>query len=544
MPSRADTLALDVRAAAVAAPGRFAALIANALGQAACTVALALGAKAAVAGGVDAVTLTVLLAAALAGAWLRGRERVDAEELGQVFVHGLRLHLFDHLLSVPSRTLAGKPKGGALVRFVGDLQAIKTWVSRGLAQLLVALPMLAAAVLVLAWMDALLGVLAAGLIAAGAAGAALLAEPLADANRHLRNRRGQLARFVTEMMQAVPSVQAHGKEPRERRRLDNRGGKLIRAAGDRARLVGRVRSLVQLLGSGALLAVLVGGAGRLEAAEMVAALTVVAWLTTPIRDLGRVFEYWQAADVARERIRVFLRWPQLPAKGAGRRLRRPAGELRYESVVACPGAVPLDLTVAPGSVVALTGPNGCGKSSLLAVTARLQAAVAGRVRVGGQDVARVRNRDIRRHIAMVGPDLPLIRGSVRRNVSYRSRGMTPEAFRSLMRRCRLEHIVAEGGDSPQRIAEAGLNLSSGERQRLALARALWPEPSILLLDEIDAHLDVETLAVVRNLIGGFAGTVIVVTHDPRLLDAADRVVELAADGAVASDRAHDAAAVA
>ncbi len=544
MPSPAEDLALDVRAAARAAPGRFAALTGNALGQAACTVALALGARAVVGGGADGLALAVLVAAALAGAWLRGRERVDAEALGQIFVHRLRLGLFEHLLAVPSRTLADKPKGGALVRFVGDLQAIKTWVSRGLAQLIVALPLLVAAVAVLAWMDALLGALAAGLIVAGGIGAALLAGPLADANRRLRNRRGQLARFVTEMMQAVPSVQAHGKEARERRRLDSRGDRLIDAACDRARLVGRVRSLVQLLGSGALLAVLIGGAGRLEAADMVAALTVVAWLTTPIRDLGRVFEYWQAADVARERIRAFLRWPRLPGSGSARRLRRPAGELRYEGVAACPGAAPLDLSLKPGSVVAVTGPNGCGKSSLLAVTARLQEPVAGRVSLGGQDLARVRNRDIRRHVAIVGPDLPLIRGSVRRNVSYRSRGMTPEACRVLMRRCRLEHLVEEGGDSPQRIAEAGLNLSSGERQRLALARALWPEPSVLLLDEIDAHLDAETLDVVRNIIAGFPGTVVVVTHDPRLLDAAGRVIELAADGSVVADRVHDTAAVA
>jgi ATPase subunit of ABC transporter with duplicated ATPase domains len=67
---------------------------------------------------------------------------------------------------------------------------------------------------------------------------------------------------------------------------------------------------------------------------------------------------------------------------------------------------------------------------------------------------------------------------------------------------------------------------------------------VLLLDEIDAHLDAETLGVVRNIIAGFSGIVVVVTHDPRLLDAAGRVIELAADGSVVADRAHDAAAVA
>ena len=544
MPAPAELLPLHVRAAAAAAPRHFAALLGNAIAQAACTVALALGARAAIESGPATGTVMVLAAAALGGAWLRGRERVDGEALGQRFVHGVRLRLFDHLLAVPSRDLGERPKGGALVRFVGDLQAIKSWISRGLAQLIVALPMLVAAVAVLGWLDPVLGIMSAAIVVAGAMGAALLANPLAEANRTLRNRRGQLARFVTEMMSAAPSVQAHGKEPREQKRLAARGEKVIAAACGRAVLVGRARSLVQLLGSGALLAVLVIGAMRLDAGEMVAALTVVAWLTTPIRDLGRVFEYWQAATVARERISAFFRWPQRPGLRGGRRLRRPDGELRYEGLVAHPGAAPLNLALERGTVTVVTGPNGCGKSSLLGVTARLQVPVAGRVRLGGQDLAQVRNSDLRRHIAIVGPDLPLIRGSVRRNASYRSHGMTAEAFRTLMRRCRLEHLVDNGGDSPARIAEAGLNLSSGERQRLALARALWPQPSVLLLDEVDNHLDAESLAVLRSVIETFPGTTIIVTHDPRLLDAAHRVIELDAGGAVSSDRLRPAAAVA
>lgn len=183
----------------------------------------------------------------------------------------------------------------------------------------------------------------------------------------------------------------------------------------------------------------------------------------------------------------------------------------------------------PGSVVAVTGLNGSGKSTLLALAARLVEPEAGRVTLGGQDLSGVAQASLRQAVSLVMPDLPLLRGDVEHNLRYRD----PDADDAELERVRaltgLDEVLAQLPDgTATKVVEGGRSLSAGQRTRLALARALVGDPPVLLLDEVEANLDVGAVDAMHRVLGDRRGrcTTIVVTHRPELVAQADEVWRL------------------
>jgi ABC-type multidrug transport system fused ATPase/permease subunit len=170
-------------------------------------------------------------------------------------------------------------------------------------------------------------------------------------------------------------------------------------------------------------------------------------------------------------------------------------------------------TAAAGKVTAIVGPNGAGKSTLLALAARLLDPDSGSVLLDGQDLATASLRSVRRHVALVSPDLPLLRGTVKHNLRYRNPGASEEEYQRVIRECRVDEILQELPKGERtRVSDAGTNLSQGQRTRIALARALLDNPTVLLLDETDANLDPRSAAILDDILERYAGTVLIVTH--------------------------------
>ncbi|MEU7203247.1 thiol reductant ABC exporter subunit CydD [Streptomyces sp. NPDC045470] len=195
-----------------------------------------------------------------------------------------------------------------------------------------------------------------------------------------------------------------------------------------------------------------------------------------------------------------------------------------------PSLAETSFEVRPGETVAVVGPSGAGKSTLLNVLLGFAAPAAGRVRVGGRDLAAVDTEDWRRQIAWVAQRPYLFAGTIADNVRLARPDADDSAVRSALRDAGALDFVSALPDGAETVlGEGGSGLSAGQRQRLALARAFLADRPVLLLDEPTANLDGETEAgivdAVRRLAAG--RTVLLVVHRPALLAVADRTVRLA-----------------
>ncbi|MCG8400598.1 MAG: ATP-binding cassette domain-containing protein [Firmicutes bacterium] len=189
----------------------------------------------------------------------------------------------------------------------------------------------------------------------------------------------------------------------------------------------------------------------------------------------------------------------------------------------------LTLKVDAGERLAILGANGVGKSTLLRLIAGLLDPEDGQVQLDGQDIADCRWDDLRQAFAMVSPDLPLLRGTLRLNLTYGAKDWTQEKLERVIENLSLDALAARlPAGIESRISEMGSGLSTGERARIALARALLSQPRVLLLDEAEANLDAASRRALDRAIAGFSGTVIFITHDMARAAGADRALRLEA----------------
>lgn len=477
--------------------------------------------------------LGLVLAAAI-HAGLRLRERIDAERLGQDYAYRVRLALFDRLSTLSPRLAQRRGRGGLLLRFIGDLTALRQWASLGLARLSVAGTTTLAALLGLAWLDAGLALAIAIPLIAGAGAALWLGGPLRRAVRETRRRQSRLASRVHEQIAALAVVQLCNRIQGERQRLSRQGQQFRNAMLARAAISGQLRAVTEATTALTTLIVLLTGVVETAHAlttpgTVIGAMAIVHLLLPGVRDLSRAHEYWHGYQVALEKIRQFMELPSLAAEKSGARALAPAkGGLAFHQVSVKGVLEMLNVTAGPGRVIAIVGPNGAGKSTVLALAARLFDPDQGTVELDGQNLAGCTLASIRRAIGMVSDELPLLKGSIARNLRYRWRNAPDEDVARVCALCGVdEWLQTLPAGERTVLQERGANLSLGQRQRIALARALLGDPFLLLLDEPDAHLDAGASAVLDRVLTQYQGTVLMVTHRRERLFQADEIWHLA-----------------
>lgn len=467
--------------------------------------------------GPDQGVLALLFCAVALIVFLRFRETLDGERLGQGVAHETRLRLSKHLMRLPSRTRTAS--GDVLLRFVGDLAALRNWYAKGVVNLIVGGPVALAGIGAITFLHWPLG-LALSLATALAIGVQILISArLRVAAEAARHARGRLASDVIERIDTLASVQLFGRSSAEHRRIDRRSAKLAHLMENRARWSGMLRASAE--GAALLTPLLVMAfwylSTRMEGPTLdvgagLSAMAVGVLIASRLRGLGRVLEHWTLAQISRERIKEFLERRPLEERANDRDMNRRAGRLELKKLAV--GTVFNDVTAVaePGARIALIGANGAGKSRLLGVIAGLEEQSGGKVVIDRQDVGKRRLGSLRRLVAMASAETRLLRGTVEQNIRYGARAGEGVADRllSLGGYDALLDDLPKGGDT--RVGLGGNGLSLGQQQRIALLRALMRNPLILLLDEIDAHLDEAGQATLQRVFDEFGGTIIMATH--------------------------------
>jgi ATP-binding cassette subfamily B protein len=554
----------------------FATLVALLLGTGA-SLAPPLLAKAAIDDGIkkhDTKTLLLVVIAFLASAllvWLMTYVQTYLVGwVGQRALADLRIRIFKHLQTLPIGFYESRPAGVLISRMTNDVEALDSLVTDSVVTLFQSGLTLVGTVGILLYLDVKLALITFCVMPLLLAGSLWFRIVSAGAFRRTRETIGAITAYLQETLSGVRVVRSFAQEDTHERTFralneDNREANMVTV-----KLNAAYFPAVEMLSGVAVAAIVLYGGlqainGHVTVGTIVAFVAALSNLFEPIQQLSQLYATYQSGMAALEKIFQLLDVkPDLLDSPRALELPRIRGDVSFQDVSFAyaprsssrrlPGAEDQDpapepvlaldhvsLDIPPGMTVALVGATGAGKSTMAKLIARFYDPTAGRVLVDGHDLRDIASASLRSQMGIVPQEAFLFSGTVAQNIAFGRPDATHEQIHAAARAVGAEEFIADlprGYDTD--VGERGAQLSAGQRQLLAFARALIADPRILVLDEATSNVDIHSEARIeeglRRLLAG--RTAIVIAHRLSTIRQAGQIVVLE-HGRIAEQGTHD-----
>ena len=501
------------------------------------------------------IVVLVMIAVFIIQAALSALQGYLIASLGERLTFDLRTMLFRHLQRLPLSFFDSRRSGELMSRVTNDVTVLQTSLTNNILPIVSQVVTLIGSIVIATLINwrIMLVILIVGPLAGLAT--SYFGRRIRLRTRGVQEGLGEAGVVLEETLTAQRVVKAFAREDYEQERFTTRLRNSLLEALRRARAQSLLGPVNELIGFAAFVIVLwVGGrevlAGRLSVGDLVAFIFYLFMLVEPLIGLSNLYSQIQTALGASERVFELLDEPVDVSllDASTPELPPVAGDVAFEQVsfsypIALSNAdntpvdVPRDYPVLrdvtfealPGQVVALVGPSGAGKTTTLNLLMRLYEINTGTIRVDGFDIRTVQPQSLRAQIAIVPQEPTLFGDSIAENIRYGRLEATGEEVRAAAQAANAMTFIErlpEGLNSL--VGERGVKLSAGQRQRIAIARALLHNPRILLLDEATASLDNESEALVQDALNRLMQerTTIVVAHRLTTVERANLILVL------------------
>jgi len=458
---------------------------------------------------------------------------------GQYIIYNIRQQLFTHLQKLPLSYFDKNPIGRLVTRITNDTETLNDMYTNVLVTLLKDFAILLGTIIIMFRLNTSLALIILATMPVVLLLTVLFRIKIRKVYRDVRVAVAKVNSSISENISGMRIIQLFNKEKPNYDKFDKIGKEYYKASMNEVVTFGLFRPLIEMISSLAIaLLIWFGGAfvlkGTIQFGVLYAFVNYITLLFQPINDLAEKYNILQSSMAASERLFMILDTPAEEDTGVLHMDSTVAiGDIEFKNVWFAYNEdnwvlKDVSFKVSAGQTVAIVGPTGAGKTSLINLLSRFYEIQSGEILINGINIKNIRKDELRKSIGVVLQDVFLFSGKLKDNISLNDDSITDEKIKEVSRYVNADGFINRLPSGYQEeVMERGSTLSSGQRQLLAFARALAFNPAILVLDEATSNIDTETELLIQDALTKLTRnrTTIVIAHRLSTIQHADNIIQ-------------------